>query len=98
MSTNLEPAKQTAPTEGDSNGALREYRAQLVEAEVKAQTAFDRTVLTLSGGALGLSFAFVRDFIGSGAPERTEYLVAAWVGWVVSLSMVLASHYFSTLA
>ena len=36
---------------------LQEYRATLLVAEQKAPGQFDKTVLTLSGGALGVSFA-----------------------------------------
>jgi hypothetical protein len=82
---------------GDVTDNLREYRSQLIEAEHKAQTAFDRTLLTLSGGALGLSLTFVAKFTGQGR-SATVFLSSAWVIWAVSLICVLASHYFSTLA
>lgn len=81
----------------DSNG-LREYRAQLVEIENRSQTTFDRTVLTLSGGALGVSFTFVEQFVGSGPAVQSGFLLAAWIAWTSSLAIILLSHYFSTLA
>lgn len=78
--------------------ALKSYRAQLVDLENRSQTTFDRTVLTLSGGALGVSFTFVEQFIGSGPAARSGFLLAAWMAWTASLAIILLSHYFSTLA
>ena len=89
--------QEVTPTRSD-DATLAEYRAHLLELEHKAQTSFDRTVLTLSGGALGISFAFVRDFIGTESVSDVGFLVGAWAGWIASLTMVLLSHYFSTLA
>lgn len=43
-----EEAKQTE---------LQAYRSHLVAADERAQENFDKTVLSLSGGALGVSFA-----------------------------------------
>lgn len=77
---------------------LKEYRAQLLETEQKAQAAFDKTLLSLSGGALGVSFAFVRQFVGEGVASKPDFLFAAWICWIASLAAVLLSHYFSTLA
>jgi len=78
--------------------SLGDYRAQLVEAEHASQTAFDRTLLALSGGALGLSLTFVGTFIGHNAARAIGWLWGSWVLWAVSLSVMLISHYLSTLA
>jgi len=43
------------------NENLQEYRKHLVAAEQQVQADFDKTVLSLSGGALGISFAFVKN-------------------------------------
>jgi hypothetical protein len=47
----------------------REYRAQLVAVQRKSEEAFDKTVVTLSGGALGVSFAFVTNFFPDTGPR-----------------------------
>ena len=77
---------------------LREYRQWLVAAEQKGQADFDKTVLTLSGGALGISFAFVKDIIGPGQITQPLILLAAWICWALSCFAVLASFHYSNLA
>ena len=52
---------------------LQEYRAHLVSAAQKAQEDFDKTLLALSGGALGVSFAFVKDIVGDGSVHDFGY-------------------------
>lgn len=91
------------PSESGSNGAsdeqaLRQYREKLVELAQRSQTDFDRTVIALSGGALGVSFAFVKDFLGGRIPQCTGFLMAAWAAWITSLLLVLWSYYFSALS
>lgn len=78
--------------------SLKEYRARLVELEEKSQVAFDKTLVTLAAGALGLSFAFVREFLGQGPVSKLCYLIASWICWILSLAFILLSQYFSTLA
>lgn len=75
-----------------------EYRQWLVAAEQKAQEDFDKTVLTLSGGALGVSFAFVNDIIGDKPIEHSGWLVIAWIAWALSTSAMLGSFFVSRLA
>ncbi|WP_134984071.1 hypothetical protein [Xanthomonas axonopodis] len=52
-----------------------EYRQWLVVAEQKAQEDYDKTVLTLSGGALGISFAFVKDIVGQNPIQNSSWLL-----------------------
>ena len=78
--------------------ALKKYRNLLIVAEQKAQDDFDKTVLTLSGGALGVTFAFIKDIIGSKPTINSEYIFYAWLAWGISVSAVLLSFYFSHLA
>lgn len=77
---------------------LFEYRKTLIAAEQKAQEDFDKTVLTLSGGALGISFAFLKDVIGANLVSHPQLLFAAWVAWGFSTFSVLASYHLSHLA
>ncbi|MDD5774068.1 MAG: hypothetical protein PHX78_11450 [bacterium] len=77
---------------------LREYRNHLVAAEQKAQEDFDKTVLSLSGGALGISFAFIKDIVGAGPFEKLFFLLFSWISWSSSIIIVLLSFFFSHLA
>ena len=77
---------------------LQEYRSLLITSEQKAQEDYDKTVLSLSGGALGVSFAFVKDVVGSQSMAHSEFLLMAWIAWGISATCVLASFYFSQQA
>ena len=86
-------AKVAEPDEVDPD-----YRQWLVVAEQKAQEDYDKTVLTLSGGALGISFAFVKDIVGDSPILHSSWLVLAWVFWALSTSAMLGSFFVSRLA
>lgn len=75
-----------------------EYRQWLISAEQKAQDDFDKAVLALSGGALGISFIFVKDIIGPGAIHSPALLLVAWLAWAFSSLAILASYFASHLA
>ena len=77
---------------------LKEYRVYLLDSEQKAQEEFDKTVLTLSGGALGISFAFIKDIVGPHPVVNVGYLFVAWILWGLSVTAVLASYFTSHLA
>jgi len=78
--------------------SMKQYRDHLVLAEQKAQTDFDKTVIALSGGALGISLAFVKDIVGPQAMSTTCALLASWISWALSVTVVLFSYFFSHLA
>ena len=89
----------TRPSLGTSPaGTLKQYREDVLATEQKSQAEYDRLVVALSGGALGVSFAFVERFIGDDPPRVLWTLMVAWVVWVCSLAFVLGSHFFSTMA
>ncbi|MFA6903787.1 MAG: hypothetical protein WC236_11970 [Gallionellaceae bacterium] len=77
---------------------LADYRKWLVAAEQKSQEDFDKTVLTLSGGALGISFVFLKDVIGPHPIIMSSFLLVAWSAWAFSTFSVLTSYYLSHLA
>ena len=76
----------------------KQYRTALSALEQKSQAEYDRLVVLLSGGALGISFAFVEGFIGDDPPRVLWALMVAWFAWVCSLASVLFSHFFSVKA
>jgi hypothetical protein len=76
-----------------------EHRRYLRDAEVKSQEEYDRTVITLSGGAIGVSFAFLKDLVGTVSEAKALYLAfGAWVLWGLAIALVLISMYFGTEA
>lgn len=77
---------------------LADYRKWLVAAEQKSQEDFDKTILSLSGGALGISFVFLKDVIGPHPILQSGFLLAAWLAWAFSTFSVLTSYYLSHLA
>ena len=78
---------------------LLDYRADLIKGRQKAQEQFDKAVLTLSGGALGISFAFVDNFIPKEAiVQHSNLLIDAWICWGISIMGALLAFYLSPIA
>ena len=75
-----------------------QYRRDLMTLEQKAQEKYDTTVVYLSSGALGISFAFVDNFIKEGSIQSVGWLIFAWVTWGLSVTMALGSFYTSAQA
>ena len=69
----------------------RAYRAQLVSLEQKTKEAYDKAVLTLSGGALGLSLVVVKDYLRLPGGGRGGLMVLALLCWALSVSCILLS-------
>ena len=75
-----------------------DYRKQLVEFEQKIGEGFDKTLIALSGGALGLSIAFIKDIVGANEMKHEGHLIASWSFWALSLGSILFAFYFGQLA
>jgi hypothetical protein len=75
---------------------IKDYRLHLVDARQKAFDDFDKTVITLSGAALGVSITFFKDLIGPGA-TFVSGLLLSWTFWSLSLLAVLVSYFVSQL-
>ncbi|MDP9327893.1 MAG: hypothetical protein M3P10_06780 [Actinomycetota bacterium] len=71
-------------------------REWLRQADHEAHRDFDKAIMTLAAGALGLSIAFVHNVAPK--PEHTGWLAAAWVGFSTSLLFILASFLTSQAA
>jgi hypothetical protein len=85
-------------TEASEEKAAVEYRALLVQTQQKSQADFDKAVLTLSGGALGLSFAFTKDIVGGTNAHHSVFLLFAWIAWAASSTFILLSFFTSERA
>ena len=74
-----------------------EYRERLLNYQAEELDIFGKQLVTLSGGALGLSVVFVRQIAGND-PSVIWLLGSAWVLWIASITCVLVSHYYSAQA
>src|SRR5258705_6835682 len=72
-----------------------DWRKHLVSAEQKSQEDLDKALLSLSGGALGVSFVFLKDIVGAGPLVSVHLLQMAWICWAISTMTVLLSYYGS---
>ncbi|HTL71657.1 MAG TPA: hypothetical protein VL863_00035, partial [bacterium] len=77
---------------------LTNYRQSLIAAEQAMQAEYDKGVLTLSGGALGISLVFLKDIVGTKSLLHGEFLLLAWIFWGLSISFILASYFTSAKA
>lgn len=75
-----------------------EYRKDLITLEQKSVESFDKTVIALSGGALGLSLTFVKEIVDLPNAVQIHWLLAAWICWAASLLCVLLSFWLSAKA
>jgi hypothetical protein len=69
--------------------AQDEYRQWLVEAHHTASRDFDKAVMALAGGALGVSIAFVRDVAPH--PQHVWALGVSWTLFGLSLLLIFVS-------
>lgn len=77
---------------------MEEYRNGLIQAEQKSQDDYDKSIVSLSGGALGLSIIFFKEVIGGKTPLSPEILVFSWIAWAASIAAVVLSYFLSRLA
>jgi hypothetical protein len=85
-----------APLAATVKERLGQYRALLAKLEVQSQTSYDKAILTLSGGALGVTVTFIEKVVKN--PVALEIALGSWICWSVSLTCVLYSFYASTKA
>jgi len=71
-------------------------RKRLTDLHEKATDAFDRAIMTLSGGALAISIAFIHDVAHH--PRHKVYLGLAWICFAASLLLILLSFLTSERA
>lgn len=76
---------------------LQVYRDKLIDAKIRSQEARDKAILTLSGGALAISFSFIDHFVKS-EPRFLFLLFSAWFCWAASLVLHIVSYHFGNKA
>lgn len=70
-----------------------EYRQHLVQTYEELSLGYAKTLVTLAGGALGLSLTFAKDIVGDSAGDCRWLLILAWALWAVALSAVLVGFF-----
>lgn len=82
---------ETPTLDARKEAAISEYRRFLVAGAQGSQEALDKALLTLSGGALGISVVFIKDILGPQLVVRLGALTTAWSSWSLSILLVVAS-------
>lgn len=77
---------------------LLEYRKVLEEGKGQSQDSYDKALMTLSGGAIAISFSFADKFVKGSTPVAYGLLTWAWIFWGSSLVAILLSFAASSLA
>jgi hypothetical protein len=76
---------------------MNNYRKTLLEGEKEVNEGFDKIIITLSGGALGISVAIIKDVVA--CPIQIKHiLLLAWSSWGISLAAILVAFYCSGFA
>lgn len=75
-----------------------DYRKILIAAEQKSQDSYDKTIVSLSGGALGISLLFIKNIVGESEPVLVWAVITAWCLWAASITSVVISYFLSRMA
>ncbi len=83
-----------------SDDRLGEYRKGLQTLEQQMQSEYDKAVMALSGGAIGVSMTFLKDVVlnPGGQVRGGWFLLAAWICWGLSVGSTLYSFFTSACA
>ena len=84
-----EAGRKVAANPQDLELEERAYRAQLVSLEQKSREVYDKAVLILSGGALGLSLVVFKDYLTLRGGGGSGLMAFALLCWALSVSCIL---------
>ena len=76
----------------------QKYLNDLRESEFQAIDQFDKNLLALTGGAFGVSFAFLADVVNPANVFAITWLSVAWSAWCTALAAILSAFYCSHCA
>jgi len=77
--------------DAEAAAARAQYRSALLHLCNKSQDAYDKAVLALSAGALGVSVAVVKDIAGGQTAKCIVLVILAWGCWLLSAGCTLFS-------
>ena len=75
-----------------------EYWNKLFEAYKESSSQFDKNILYISSGALGLSISFITDIVKLPVASYKWILGSSWIILTIVILFSLLSHYFSMKA
>jgi hypothetical protein len=87
--------KAKSPYSADEHTELKKYIGQGL---ISAAEQFDRAILALSGGAFGVSIAFLKDVAPHFDPCTRVWIISAWAAFLASISVTMFSFQASTKA
>jgi hypothetical protein len=79
----------------DFEKQISDYRKTLQALEQKMQSEYDKAIMALSGGALGVSMTFLKDIVLDHGVHGGNFLLWAWICWGASITATLFSFYTS---
>jgi hypothetical protein len=96
-----EPTNQPAELEGSSAEWSVWYWKQVERAQEDISSSadsFDKSMLTLSSGALGVSLAVIKDIVPIGQAIWKVLLLTSWIAFALCITTTVASFLFSIAA
>lgn len=77
---------------------MQSYRNYILEAEQKSIESYDKAILTLTAGGLGVTLTFINSAMSTGHVQQLTLLFYGWGCWVFAIIVILLSFYCSHLA
>ena len=74
------------------------YLEQLNKAYIQSSAQFDKQVLFIASGALGVSLAFIKDIVKLEIATNKPLLLLAWISFGTVILICILSHYTSLKA
>ncbi len=74
------------------------YLEQLNKAYIQSSSQFDKQVLFIASGALGVSLAFIKDVVKLEGATNKPLLLLAWISFGTVILICILSHYTSLKA
>ena len=84
-------------SDDDTENYLKE-RKLLIDAQQQSYQQFDKTILTLSSGGLGVSITFLRDILPFEQITNYCFLIGSWILFTISILSTLISFLTSQYA
>lgn len=75
-----------------------QYLEQLNKAYIESSSQFDKQVLFIASGALGISLAFIKDIVKLDVATNKVLLLLAWIFFGAVILICILSHYTSLKA